>query len=267
VLCDLCAELMPRRCIEAHMPMCPANKAPCDLCGKLVSLCSLPAHRKACMAPCQWCKKAIHRSEVQDHEALCGILCDLCGQRYQCSKENHLNTCPNVLVRCKKCNERLPRHELRDHVCARKEAEVKPTLVDCPNTWCDIRVYPEDLPQHIEECKVTEAVIKPISKAKLSRPGTRPKAPDCAYHPYPVCNGYCLRRAKGKAAERTSWAMMAPVHVHWKGLARTKLKKGRPKLKPGQAKPASTGGPTFSYGHSPGKVYALPESFISSRPF
>jgi len=154
----------------------------------------------------------------------------------RCKLDRHVARC-FIEVPCAACGTLMREDALLAHheLCPEQQ-------VPCPQQ-CGASVARRELPAHVMKCKLPEpAVIKVVPKIMR-------------YH---VCDGYCVHRntgaapallgmrnfeddkwlnlkgdhpgskpakkkAAGKArkariASRTSWAMMDPVSVHWKGI-------------------------------------------------
>jgi len=155
--------------------------------------------------------------------------------------------CRAALPACKFCGKQHP-----GKLCPKE-------VIPCPNIWCNITIARELLESHMKRCRA------PMSKAMLEAAQARHHhhhhhhgdggATDDSphYHPYPVCNGYCLKRTKG-LHERTSWMMMEPVGIHWKTPQKGK-KKRQVKTVPGFPHAKESLGldtPTFFHGFDPG---------------
>jgi len=204
--CVLCEKVMPSCQAHTHEPQCPEGRIPCKHCKELIPRRSMDEHLPTCPqapVPCSLdCGATFPRAQTRKHETCCPlvpILCQLpgggCSRWFPRHDEAaHHATC---FVECPTCTKDFLRTEIEEHS----------------------RCCPPEKEAEIILCEPCEAPARgpakpvPVMKTRVL-PTAVPQRTSTLYHPYPVCNRYCLARCS-RSVHRTSWMMSQPVNIHW----------------------------------------------------
>lgn len=201
--CVLCEKVMPSCQAHTHEPKCPEGRIPCKHCKELIPRRSMHEHLPTCPqvpVPCSLdCGATFPRAQTRKHETCCPLVlipCGLCG-RWFCRQDEaaHQATC---MVECPTCSKQFLRTEIEEHSrCCPPEKDEE--IILC--VPCEVPTVP--------------AKPVPVKKTRMLPVATSvPQRTSTLYHPYPVCNRYCLARCT-RSVHRTSWMMSQPVNIHW----------------------------------------------------